>query len=155
MAQLKIRRFKKSDNKAVWNLHILGLEQFTAYLGGKWDKDLDNIEKVYLKNGDFIVGEINKKVIAMGAFKKISKNIAEIKRIRIHPDYQRKGFGQVILVELEKRSAKLGYNILQLDTTNKQIPAQRFFEKNGYVMTKSKPLKKFDLDMIYYEKKLR
>ena len=91
MTKLKIRRYKKSDNKIVWNLHILGLEQFRAYLSGKWDKDLDNIEKIYVKNGDFIIREINKKIIAMGAFKKISDKKAEIKRMRVHPDYQRKG----------------------------------------------------------------
>jgi len=155
MSKLKIRRYRKSDNKDVWKLHILGLEQFKAYLGGKWDKDLHDIENVYLKNGDFIVGEIDEKVMAMGAFKKISDGKAEIKRIRVHPDCQRKGFGQRILDELEKRAAKMSYKILQLDTTNKQIPAQKFFEKNGYVKTKTERLEKHNLDMIYYKKKIK
>ena len=154
-AKLKIRRYTDSDNKDVWKLHILGLEQFTAYLGGKWDKDLHDIENVYLKNGDFIVGEIDGKIIVMGAFKKISDKSAEIKRIRVHPDYQRRGFGQTILDELEKRAAKKGYKILQLDTTNKQIPAQKFFEKNGYVKTKTERLEKYGLDMIFYEKRIK
>ncbi len=155
MPQLKIRRYRKSDNNDVWKLHILGLEQFKAYLGGKWDKDLDNIEGVYLKNGEFIVGKINNKVVAMGAFKKISDKKAEIKRIRVHPDYQREGFGQIILNELEKKATKMGYKILQLDTTDKQIPAQKFFEKNGYAKTKTERLEKYNLDMIFYEKKLK
>lgn len=155
MTQLKIRRYKKSDNKDVWKLHILGLEQFKAYLGGGWDKDLNDIGQVYLKGGDFIVGEINNKIIAMGAFKKISGKIAEIKRVRVHPDFQRKGFGQIILDELEKRAAKMGYEIFQLDTTDKQVPSQKFFEKNGYIKTKTERLEKHDLDMIYYEKKIK
>lgn len=155
MTQLKIRRYKKSDNKDVWKLHILGLEQFKAYLGGGWDKDLDNIEQIYLKNGDFIVGEINNKIVAMGAFKKISDKKAEIKRIGVHPDFQRKGFGQIILNELEKRAVKFGYKILQLDTTDKQVPSQKFFEKNGYIKTKTERLEKHGLDMIFYEKKLK
>lgn len=104
MPQLKIRRYKESDNKDVWKLHILGLEQF---------------------------------------------------KVRVHPDYQRKGYGQIILDKLEKRAAKLGYEILQLDTTDKQKPAQRFFEKNGYVKTKTERLEKYDLDMIYYKKKIK
>ena len=155
MAKLKIRRYRKSDNKTVWKLHILGLEQFASYLGGKWDKDLDNIEEVYLKNGGFIVGEINGKIIAMGAFRKMTDKKAEIKRIRVHPNYQRKGFGQIILAELEKRAAGKSYKILQLDTTDRQIPAQKFFEKNGYVKTKTERLEKHGLDMIYYEKRLK
>lgn len=150
--KLKIRGYRKSDNKDVWRLHILGLEQFKSYLGGKWDKDLYTIEKIYLKNGSFIIGELSKKVIAMGAFKKISDKKAEIKRVRVHPSYQKKGFEQAILEELEKRAAKLGYKILQLDTTNKQIPAQKFFEKNGYTKTKTERLEKYGLDMIFYKK---
>ncbi len=73
MPKLKIRRYRESDNKDVWKLHILGLEQFQAYLGGKWDKDLDNIKDVYLKNGDFMIGEMNNKIIAMEAIKKNKK----------------------------------------------------------------------------------
>jgi uncharacterized protein len=33
----------------------------------------------------------------MGAFKRISEDRAEIKRIRVHPDFQRRGFGQQML----------------------------------------------------------
>ena len=155
MAELNVRRYNKPDQETVRDLYIMGLKQNNAYIGGDWDNDLGNIEEVYLKNGDFIVGELNNKIVAMGAFKKISDNRAEIKRIRIHPDYQRKGFGQTILDELEKRASKLGYKILQLDTTDKQIPAQKFFEKNDYVKTKTERLEKHGLDIIYYEKRLK
>mgnify|MGYP001589444638 FL=1 len=128
MVELKIRKYRKSDNNEVKNLHIMGLKQQKAYVGsGEWDKDLDNIENVYLKNGEFVIGEIDNKIIAMGAFKKVSDKKAEIKRIRIHPDYQRKGFGQTILNELEKRAAKLGYKILQLDTTDKTTTCTKVF----------------------------
>ena len=128
MVELKIRKYRKSDNNEVKNLHIMGLKQQNAYVGsGEWDKDLDNIENVYLKNGEFVIGEIDNKIIAMGAFKKVSDKKAEIKRIRIHPDYQRKGFGQTILNELEKRAAKLGYKILQLDTTDKTTTCTKVF----------------------------
>ena len=156
MPQLKIRRYKKSDNKTVWNLHITGLKQNNAYiLKGKWHEDLNNIEKVYLKNGEFLVGEISGKIVAMGAFKKVSEKKAEIKRIRVYPNYQKKGFGRTILDELEKRAAKMGYKILQLDTTNRQKSAQKFFEKNGYIKTKSKIFSEHGFEMIFYEKKLK
>ena len=85
--------------------------------------------------------------------KKFQEKKTEIKRIRVHPDYQRKGFGQIILGNLEKKAAKRGCKILQLDTTDKQIPAQKFFEKNGYIKTKTEMLKKYNLEIIFYEKK--
>lgn len=153
--QLKIRRYRESDNKEVRDLHVIGLKQSMAYIGGDWDKDLDNIGEIYLKNGDFIVGEINNKIVAMGAFKKISDDRAEIKRVRVLPEYQKRGYGQAILDELERRAAKMGHKILQLDTTDRQLPAQKFFEKNGYIKTRTERLEKHGLDMVYYEKKLR
>lgn len=88
----------------------LGLGQHGVKpIPGPWDKDLNDIENIYLKGGDFIVGELEGKVIAMGAFKRKDEEAAEIKRMRVHPDFQGRGFGQAILEELEKRAKKMGY----------------------------------------------
>ena len=134
MKNLKIRRYKSSDNEEVWELHTMALEGAGAFAdGGEWDEDLNNIEKVYLlNNGEFIVGTLNGRIVAMGAFRKVSKDKAMIKRMRVHPDYQRCGYGQIILDELEKRAKDLHYKMLELDTTIKQKAAQNFFLKNGY-----------------------
>ena len=130
MLKLKIRRYRKSDLNEVKNLHVLALKDADAYLGsGQWDDDINHIEEVYLKDGEFIVGLLNKEVIAMGAIKKISNEIAEIKRMRTHPNFQRKDYGQLILNRLEKRAQVLGFKKLQLDTTIKQTAAQKFYEK--------------------------
>ena len=77
---------------------------------------------------------------------------AEIKRMRVHPDYQRRGFGQEILDKLEEKARKSGYTELYLDTTTKQIPAQKFYEKNGYVESDRGKLER--LEVIFYRKKL-
>ena len=72
--QIKIRRYKKSDLEEVKKLHIQALKETGAYVkSGHWDSDLDDIENVYLKNGDFFVGLLNNKIIAIGAIRKISK----------------------------------------------------------------------------------
>ena len=156
MTELKIRRYKKSDNKTVWDLHVLGLKQSGTYLGsGDWDKDLDNIEEIYLKNGQFLIGEINGKIVAMGAFKKISDGLAQVKRIRVLSPYQRRGFGQAILDKLEKTASRMGYKTIRLDTIDRNLAAQKFFEKNGYAKTKTEMLEKYNLEIIYYEKKLK
>ena len=150
---MKIRRYKKSDLMEVITLHILALKSADAYVSsGKWDDDMKNIKNVYLKNGDFIIGLLNNKIVAMGAIRKISKTKAEIKRMRVHQKYQRKGFGQKIYDELEKRAIQLGFKKLQLDTTNKQLAAQKFYQKNGYKEFKRKYFKNIGFEMIYYEK---
>ena len=153
MSQLKIRIYRKSDLQEVRDLHILALKSTGAFAkSGSWDDDLNHIKEIYLKDGEFVVGLLNDKLIAMGAIKKISNAIGEIKRMRVHPDFQRKGFGQLILNKLEKKAKKLGFKKLQLDTTINQVAAQKFYQKNNYIKTKLGQLGGFEI--IYYEKKL-
>lgn len=102
MAPLRIHRYDPCDRETVWDLHLLGLAQTGADVGrGPWD-DLKRIETEYLApGGEFLVGEHDGRVVAMGGFRRLTSLEAELKRIRVHPDFQRRGFGQAILVELE------------------------------------------------------
>ncbi|MBI4035831.1 GNAT family N-acetyltransferase [Candidatus Daviesbacteria bacterium] len=155
MAKLKVRRYKKEDNPMVWQLHRLGLAEIgiKPTKNSPWEKDLYDIENVYLKDGDFLVGEYEGKVVAMGAFKKNSDEISETKRMRVHPDYQRHGFGTAIIQELEKRAKKLGFKKMILNTSEKWIKAQSFYTKNGYQETGREVFDK-KYHAIFYEKEL-
>jgi len=129
-----LRRYAPTDQGAVEHLHVSAIQQTGAYLGrGLWDDDVYAIEEVYLKNGgEFLIGECDGLFVAMGALKRTSPERAEIKRMRVHPNYQGRGYGQRMLYELEVRARSLGYQILHLDTSILQIPAQKLYEKNGF-----------------------
>ncbi len=71
----------------------------------------------------------------MGGFRKTTDTLAEIKRMRVHPDFQGLGFGQLILEALEARAAALGYTTLFLDTSLRQVAAQHLYRKNGFYET--------------------
>jgi GNAT superfamily N-acetyltransferase len=152
MSNFKVRRYKDIDNRKVFRLHTFALKDATAFSKhGHWDEDFKNIEKIYLRNkGEFLVGILDNKLVSIGALKKISENNAEIKRMRTHPKFQRRGFAQIILNKLEEKARKLGYGILQLDTTIKQTAAQKFYQKNGYREVKRGFLGGFKT--IYYRK---
>jgi ribosomal protein S18 acetylase RimI-like enzyme len=68
----------------------------------------------------------------MGGLLPHSADAAEIRRMRVHPDYQRRGLGRLILQRLEARAQALGSRILQLDTTVEQVAARRLYESAGY-----------------------
>jgi len=131
---LTLRCYTCADQEAVEHLHVFAIQQTGAYLGrGPWDNDIYAIEEVYLKNqGAFLIGECDGLVVAMGALKRTSPERAEIKRMRVHPEYQGRGYGQLILDELEAHARALGYQTLHLDTSILQLPAQRLYEKNGF-----------------------
>lgn len=156
MRTFAIRDYQTSDHAYVVHLHIIALKNIAAYAAierGEWDKDLNDIESNYLKkHGAFLVGIIDKKIIAMGALRKITDDIVEIKRMRVDPEFQRKGFGQRMLDALEKRAKELGYMEIQLDTTVKET-GQNLYRKNGYTEFKREKEGR-EFEYIFFQKKL-
>jgi GNAT superfamily N-acetyltransferase len=138
----------------VWELHIAVFEAAgTPSLPGPWNDDFANIESVYLRNrGEFLIGLLEGKIVAMGALRIVKDEIAEIKRMRVHPDHWRDGFGQAVFNRLQDRAIELGYRKLILDTMPQQVPAQRFYIKNGFRQTGRKQIEPFDC--LFFEKEL-
>jgi GNAT superfamily N-acetyltransferase len=134
---LTIRRYQAGDREAVWSLHNLALEEVGAHAGnGPWDEDVRRVEATYLGDGgEFLVGVLEGRVVAMGALRRRSAEVAEVKRMRVHPQVQRRGFGRAILVALERRARELGYVRLVLDTTTLQRAAIALYRDHGYVET--------------------
>ena len=131
---LRVRRYEASDRDDVWLLHRLALEPTGAIPRyADWADDLHHIEDVYLdRGGEFLVGVIDREIVAMGALRRTSEDRAEIRRMRVHPEFQRRGLGERLLEALESRAAELGYVTLHLETTVQQHAAQRLYLKSGY-----------------------
>jgi len=149
---LRIRRYEPGDREAVWRLHNEALDEVGAHLGnGAWDDDLHEIEGAYLgAGGEFLVGVLDGRVVAMGALRRISSGSAEIKRMRVEPALQGRGHGQALLDALHRRAADLGYSTLRLDTTVHQRAARRLYEGNGYRELRRGRIGPFDC--VFYER---
>lgn len=86
---MDIRRYQAHDATEVKALHQLAMQQTGAYIPGPWNADMDAIADTYLNGrGEFLVGLIDGKIVAMGALRPMTETIGEIKRLRVHPDYQ-------------------------------------------------------------------
>jgi ribosomal protein S18 acetylase RimI-like enzyme len=134
---LLIRRYRSTDREAIWALHEVALKAVGAYLpgpeGARFNADLDEIEHVYVKNGgEFLVGLIGERIVAMGALKRVGKGVAEITRMRVHPEFWRRGYGEAIFRRLESAATDSGYSELWLDTLPRQVAAQILYRKNGF-----------------------
>jgi GNAT superfamily N-acetyltransferase len=151
---LHIRRYEPRDKRAVRRLHDDALNQVGAHLGsGPWDDDLDEIDNVYLdQGGEFLVGVLDGRIVAMGALMRISPEKAELKRMRVRPGLQGRGYGQAMLDALHRRASELGYSTLRLDTTVQQRAAQRLYLKNGYSEAGRGVVGPFDC--IFYEREI-
>ena len=151
---MNIRQYLASDYDAVWDLHNVALNEVGAHAGsGPWDDDLHRIEAEYLDaGGEFYVGTIGGRVVAMGALKRLTDTRAEICRMRVHPDFQRRGLGTRILSKLEQRAAELGFRTLTLETTAGQVAAIGMYTKAGYVEVARG--RKLGFEVMTFEKRL-
>jgi GNAT superfamily N-acetyltransferase len=131
---MKIRRYRFTDHDAVWELHNVALLQAGAHAGnGPWDDDLHCIDAEYIApGGEFFVGTASGRVVAMGALLRLSTGQASIRRMRVHPDIQRRGLGKQMLSALERRATELGFRTLTLETTVQQVPAIQLYTRSGY-----------------------
>ena len=150
---MQVRQYLPQDRDQVWDLHNLALSLAGAHAGNEWYEDLHDIDGFYLNNGgEFLVGLLDDRVVAMGALKRITREKAEVKRMRVHPDHQRKGYGRQILTALEARAVELGYRTLVLDTAVIQTAAQQLYLKDGFLGTGRAVFAGFDV--ILFEKEL-
>ena len=130
---LRVRRYQPADSHAIWDLHQRAMAAAGTLAPGPWDDDMRDIDTVYLRDGgDFLVGEDDGRVVAMGALRRISDTEVELKRLRVAPERQRAGIGQAIFIALLERAHDLGYATVRLDTAVTAAAMQRLAGKHGF-----------------------
>ena len=153
---LTIRRYRDEDHDAVWVLQHMAEGTLTAdeVPPARADDpdygDFHRIDAVYLRpGGEFLVGIHEGQIVAIGALQQTAPERAEVKRMRVHRDYQRRGFGRAILDALETRAVELGHTTLHLDTTIDRLPARRLYLDAGY-----REVERSAEGLVYYEKQI-
>jgi ribosomal protein S18 acetylase RimI-like enzyme len=150
-----IRRYKPKDIQRIHELHIQALKSVPNLIipDGPIDGDLIDIEKEYINNGgDFLVAEFEGIIIGMGAIRRKDRSCGEIRRMRIDPQYWRKGIGQLLLTKLEEIAKEKGYTRLVLDTSIHQLSAQKLYQKNNYKEIRREIIR--GIECIIYEKEI-
>jgi ribosomal protein S18 acetylase RimI-like enzyme len=120
------RKFKKTDTEAVINLWE------TCKLVVDWNDPLKDIKrKLSIKDNLFIIGEINKKIIAT-AMAGYDGHRGYIYYLAVDPELQKKGIGSSILSIVEKKLYKLGCPKINLFVRNTNIKVKAFYKTNNY-----------------------
>lgn len=58
---------------------------------------------------------------------------AEIANIAVHPDYMQKGYGQLMMDTLLKKSIEAGCETISLEVRMSNIAAIQLYKKNGFI----------------------
>jgi GNAT superfamily N-acetyltransferase len=131
-SELQIRRYDPQDRDAVGRLHMAGRADYPDCLLPQ-DQDLLDVNGIYLEKGEFLVGLVNNRIIAMaGILPALNPGTAEVRRVRVDPKARGRGYAASILRALEERARQLGYRRLHLDTGADQLPAQALYRACGY-----------------------
>jgi GNAT superfamily N-acetyltransferase len=134
---MRLVRYQPEYREPMLALHRSAIAGFTLGMSQQEDEaDLVAIEQVYLRvGGEFLVGFINDKLVAMGGFKRLSDTSAELRRMRIQRELQGRGYGAQLLRELERIALQSGIRTFCLDTARRRSLTLEFYRKHGYQET--------------------
>lgn len=167
MTDLDLRRYEPTDRERVLELHEEALRATGEYIEdvpAEVEADLHDIEGGYLlPGGEFLVGEMAGTIVAMGGFRPVERSwlrevdddrTAELKRMRVDPVHQRRGYGERVLQTLEERAREQGFKRMWLDTAPELTAARRLYEKHGYEQTGRREFRDGAVAVVLYEKML-
>ena len=134
---MRLIRYQPQYQEPMLALHRSAIEGFTLGMNQQEDEaDLVAVEEVYLcSRGEFLLGFIGERLVAMGGFKWLSDGLAELRRMRIASDLQGQGYGTLLLQELERRAFQSGIRALCLDAARRRPLTLEFYRKHGYQET--------------------
>ena len=85
-----------------------------------------------VKLGRVVVAEINEKVIGYALWQIIWGNTPILALLKVFPEHQKQGAGKNLIVEIEKRIKKEGFNHYMSSSTADNQSAQIYHEKMGF-----------------------
>lgn len=130
-------RYRAEHQEPMLALHRNALEGIALGMTQQQDEaDLVAIEDVYLgRRGEFLVGLVDGRLVAMGGFQWLSEGLAELRRMRIARDLQGRGYGTLLLRELERRASLSGIRTLCLSAARRRPLTLEFYRQHGYQET--------------------
>jgi len=103
--------------------------------------DIENLQAAYFESDGascFWVARFGGEVIGMVGVQRHSENVGEIRRLRVHPEYRRRGVGSLLMETAIAFCRNRSYLKVILDTRIEREPAIRLFEKFGFVHARTR-----------------
>lgn len=114
----------------------LAVEYSTRYGGTeagvmKWLRGHSVTEFASPSSG-MLIGVLEGQPVTGGAFRRFDSDTAELKRIWTDSRHRRRGYGALLLAELETEIARRGYRRIYLTTGTRQPEAEALYRSAGY-----------------------
>ena|ERR1700722_1962394 len=90
------------------------------------------VEEMVAPKGVFFLVELDNTTVACGGIRRLSDDIAEIKRMYVAPAARGRGVGRVLLARLEDEARGLACRLARLDTGRRMVAALALYTAAGY-----------------------
>jgi GNAT superfamily N-acetyltransferase len=84
-------------------------------------------------NGRFYVARLGDRIVAMGGLRRLSTDVAEVKRLYVQPAVRGQRLGELLLSRLLADARDFGYAAARLDTAPFMAAAHRLYARHGFV----------------------
>jgi GNAT superfamily N-acetyltransferase len=80
----------------------------------------------------YLLARVDGQPAGSAAIRPLEGDAAEVRRVYVLPGFRRLGLARLLLGQLERAAAELGYTTLRLETGDRQLPAMALYETCGY-----------------------
>jgi ribosomal protein S18 acetylase RimI-like enzyme len=131
---LHVEPYARKHEYALIELHRLAL---VGRLDGTTADDdetgLRDIDRDFTEDGGlFMLAFEDGQLVAMGGFRRIDDEVAQLRRLRVHPDRRGNGIGSALLIELEHEAAARQIESLIVEVPAARKLARAFYRQHGY-----------------------
>lgn len=140
IGQLVIEAAIEGDHAAVLALFREGLDEGQVPLNDT-GADIENLHAGYFADdgaSGFWVARYHGTVVGMIGVQRTSSNVAEMRRLRVHRDYRRRGIGTKLMERAVAFCQEQGYLKVTLDVRIEREPAIKLFEKFGFSLSRTR-----------------
>jgi len=83
-------------------------------------------------SGAFLVAYVDAQPVGCGGIKRLTDEVAELKRLYVAPSARKHGVARTLITALEEAARHAGYRVVRLDTGDQQPAALQLFRAAGY-----------------------
>ena len=135
------------------------ISAMTAEVKATYDHKIDGAgnfkpEDVLVPGSGFLVGRVEGRAVACGAYRPDAPGVAEIKRMFVVLEHRGRGYSKAMLSTLERMARESGYTAVRLGTRPRQTAAIALYEGMGYVRVPNFGSYVGKEDCLCYEKPL-
>jgi putative acetyltransferase len=89
-------------------------------------------DKYSMPTGRLLLASYNDQPAGCVALKRIDEHTCEMKRMFVYPEFHGKGIGYALAKAIIDEAKKIGYSSMKLDTSIRQIEAQKLYQGFGF-----------------------